>query len=159
MFPSLLIFCLLCFAAASTGAIFKPGAWYKGLAKPSWTPPNWVFPVVWTILFAMMAIAGWRVWKAAGVEAWPSLALFVLHLGVNAAWSYLFFGRRRLDWAMVDVLTLAAMVAVLTLSFLCVDEIAALLLVPYLAWVCLAATLNFRVLQMNGPRGEGRTAT
>lgn len=147
---SLLAFFAACLAAASSGAIFKPGAWYARLEKPVWTPPNLAFPIVWTVLFTLMAVAGWLVWRERGVDAWPVLALFGVHLVVNAAWSYLFFGRRRLDWAMADVTVLAAMVATLAFLFAGVSQLAGLMLVPYLFWVLLAATLNARILQLNG---------
>jgi tryptophan-rich sensory protein len=141
------------FAAASTGGVFRPGPWYAALRKPSWTPPNWAFPIVWTILFCAIAVSGWLVWETAGREAWPALVLFGAHLVVNAAWSYLFFGRRRLDWAMVDVVLLWAMIAALIAVFAPINRLAALLLAPYLVWVSIAAMLNLRLLQLNGRGG------
>ncbi len=79
-------FVLLVVAVASTGAMFKPGAWYEALAKPLWTPPNWLFPVAWTILYLMIAVAGWLVWREAGLAgAGPALTLYFLQLILNAA--------------------------------------------------------------------------
>ncbi|MDX2233057.1 MAG: TspO/MBR family protein [Hyphomonadaceae bacterium] len=141
------------FAAASTGAVFKPGAWYAALRKPPWTPPNWSFPVVWTILFTAMAVAAWLVWEAAGLSAWPALALYGVHLAINAVWSFLFFGKKRLDWAMIEVVALWLAIVAVILAFRPYSATAALLLVPYLAWVSVAALLNLRLLQLNGPRG------
>jgi tryptophan-rich sensory protein len=150
---ALLVFFALSSAAASTGAVFRPGAWYAGLRKPGWTPPNWAFPIVWTVLFCAMAVSGWLVWEAAGWSAWPALTLFIVHLAVNAAWSFLFFGLKRLDWAMIEVIGLWLMIAALIAAFARYSTPAALLLAPYLAWVTIAAALNFRLLQLNGPRG------
>ncbi|MGB3624284.1 MAG: TspO/MBR family protein [Henriciella sp.] len=156
-FAALAVFFLLSFAAASSGAVFRPGSWYEQLAKPSWTPPNWAFPVVWTILFCAIAVSGWLIWQREGIDALPLLALFVVHLVVNAAWSGLFFGRNRLDWAMIDVVLLWLLIAAMIAVFYPVSALAALLLVPYLIWVSIAAALNFRLLQLNGARGEARS--
>lgn len=133
--------------------MFRPGDWYANLRKPKWTPPNWAFPVVWSILFCMMAVSGWLVWESAGAAAWPALVLFGVHLLVNAAWSFLFFGLNRLDWAMIEVACLWLTIAALIAAFAPINMTAALLLTPYLAWVSVAAALNLRLLQLNGPRG------
>jgi tryptophan-rich sensory protein len=152
---SLVVFLVLSFTAASSGAIFRPGGWYRNLRKPKWTPPNWAFPLVWSVLFCAMAVSAWLVWEAAGLDAWPHLALYALHLLVNAAWSFLFFGLKRLDWAMAEVICLWIMILSVIMAFARISVPAALLLTPYLAWVTVAAALNFRLLQLNGPRGEG----
>lgn len=144
------------FAASASGAVFRPGDWYAGLRKPRWTPPNWAFPVVWSLLFCAMAISAWLVWETAGVAAWPALALYGGHLLVNAVWSFLFFGLKRLDWAMAEVVCLWLMIALVIAAFWTVNVAAALLLAPYLAWVSVAAFLNFRLLQLNGARGMDR---
>ncbi len=151
---ALAAFFILSFATASTGAVFRPGAWYANLKKPRWTPPNWAFPVVWSVLFCAIAVSGWLVWEAAGVTAWPALTLFAVHLLTNAAWSFLFFGKKRLDWAMAEVICLWFMIAAVIAAFAPFSRTAALLLTPYLAWVSVAAALNFRLLQLNGPRGS-----
>lgn len=150
---ALAIFFVASFAAASTGAVFRPGAWYASLRKPKWTPPNWAFPVVWSVLFCAIAVSGWLVWEAAGLAAWPALALFGAHLIVNAAWSFLFFGLKRLDLAMVEAVCLWLAIAALIAVFAPISATAAVLLVPYLAWVSVAAMLNLRLLQLNGSRG------
>lgn len=153
---SLAVFLLLSFATASSGALFRPDQWYAELRKPTWTPPNWAFPLVWSVLFCMIAVSGWLVWEAAGTGASLALAVFVLHLLVNAAWSFLFFGLKRLDWAMAEVLGLWAMIALTIMLFARFSTLAALLLIPYLVWVTIAAMLNYRLLQLNGPRGTAR---
>jgi tryptophan-rich sensory protein len=156
---ALAVFFVASFSAASTGAVFRPGAWYADLRKPVWTPPNWAFPLVWSILFCAMAVSAWLVWEAAGLAAWPALALFAVHLLVNAAWSFLFFGMKRLDWAMAEVVCLWLFIVALIAAFLPYSTTAALLLAPYLAWVTVAATLNWRLLQLNGARGATSPAT
>ncbi|MDZ4690372.1 TspO/MBR family protein [Terricaulis sp.] len=150
---ALAVFFVASFAAASTGAVFRPGVWYANLRKPKWTPPNWAFPMVWSVLFCAMAVSAWMVWEVAGISAWPALALFAAHLIVNAIWSFLFFGLKRLDLAMVDVVCLWLMIAALIAVFAGISAFSALLLAPYLAWVSVAAALNFRLLQINGARG------
>ncbi len=151
---ALAAFFVVSFAAASTGAVFRPDAWYANLKKPRWTPPNWAFPVVWSVLFCAIAVSGWLVWEAAGIAAWPALTLFAVHLLVNAVWSFLFFGKKRLDWAMAEVICLWLMIVAVIAAFAPFSTPAALLLTPYLAWVSVAAALNFRLLQLNGPRGS-----
>ena len=144
---SLLVFVVLCVATASSGAIFQPGTWYEALAKPVWTPPNWLFPVVWTILYIMIALAGWLVWRAAGFGG--AILLWGLQLVLNGAWSWLFFGQRRMDLAMIDVALLWLSIATFILLALPVSLWAGLLFVPYLVWVSIAAMLNLTVWRMN----------
>ncbi|WAP70251.1 TspO/MBR family protein [Jiella pelagia] len=145
---SLGVFVVIVLAVASSGAVFKPGAWYEGLDKPGWTPPNWVFPTVWSLLYVMIAIAGWRVYETAGLVATPFI-VYAVQLALNAAWSALFFGLKRPGLAFADVLALWVAVAVNALVFYPVDAIAGLLMIPYLAWVTAAACLNFSVWRRN----------
>ena len=94
---------LLTFAAAAIGALFVPGEWYASLVKPAWNPPNWIFGPVWTVLYILMAVAAWLVWKRYGLaRATVPLLLFVIQLVLNAGWSWLFFGLRRPDLAFID---------------------------------------------------------
>ncbi|MEH6720442.1 MAG: TspO/MBR family protein [Aurantimonas endophytica] len=149
--PSLLtlgVFIVLVFAVAMSGAIFKPGPWYQRLDKPSWTPPNWAFPVVWSALYVMIAVAGWRVYETAGLVALP-FAVYGLQLVLNFAWSWLFFGIRRPDLAFVDVVLMALAIAANIAVFAPIDAIAAWLLVPYLVWAIIAACLNRSVWRRN----------
>jgi tryptophan-rich sensory protein len=151
-FLALGVFVLLCFAAASTGAVFRPGDWYRDLDKPAWTPPDLAFPIVWSVLYVLIAIAGWRIWEARGAAAWPELALWAVSLGLNAAWSWIFFGRRQLMWALVELGLLWASIAAMIVLFAPIDGLAAWLLAPYLAWVTIAGALNFSVWRRNGAR-------
>jgi len=135
------------------GAIFRPGEWYESLAKPSWRPANWLFAPVWTVLYISVAVAGWMVWRDGG---WPGaagpLAMFALQLALNAAWTPLFFGLHRPDLAFYEIVVLWLSIAATITFFYPLSKPAALLLVPYLAWVTFAAALNFSVWQLNGPR-------
>ncbi|MCQ0989131.1 TspO/MBR family protein [Jiella marina] len=145
---SLFVFLGIVFVVAMSGAVFKPGPWYEVLDKPRWTPPNWAFPVVWSALYVMIAIAGWRVYEAAGLVALPFLA-YAVQLVLNAAWSAFFFGLRRPGLAFADVLAMWLAVAVNALLFYPIDAIAGLLLIPYLVWVTIAACLNLSVWRRN----------
>ena len=133
--------------AAASGAVFKPGPWYEELRKPGWTPPNWAFPVVWTILYIMIAYAGWNVWSKAGWSL--PIVFWAVQIGLNAAWSWLFFGLRRMDLALADVGLLWLAIAGFIVTAWPVSPLAALLFVPYLAWVTTAGLLNRSVQQLN----------
>jgi tryptophan-rich sensory protein len=150
---ALAVFVGLAFAAASSGAFFRPGAWYAELSKPAWTPPNWAFPLVWSVLYLAIAASGYLIWATGHADIWPALAVYGVHLVINAAWSALFFGLRRLDFGMAGVATLWLSIAATIALFAPIDRLAAFLLTPYLAWVTIAAALNWRMLQLNGPRG------
>lgn len=150
-------FVLACLATASSGAVFKPGAWYDGLAKPWWRPPNWAFPIVWSVLYLMIAISGWLVWRKAGLAgAALPLAVYALQLGLNAAWSGFFFGMKRMDLAFADVCALWLSIAAMIGLFGPIDAAAAWLLVPYLAWVSIAAYLNWTMMRLNPEAGGAR---
>ena len=148
---ALLAFLLVAFAAASSGAIFRPGAWYQTIVKPSWTPPNWVFPTVWTVLYVAMAIAGWLVWRRVGLAALP-FTLYAAQLVFNAAWSALFFGLKRPDVAFADLILLWLSIAGTLVIFATIDGLAALLFVPYLVWVTVAGALNLSIWRNNRER-------
>ena len=124
--------------------------WYAGLNKPRWTPPNWLFGPVWTILFLAMAFAAWLVWRRAGFTgAGAALGLFFVQLILNALWSYLFFGQHRPDLAFFDIVALWFAILAVTLLFWRLDRVAGALLLPYLAWVSFASCLNFALWKLN----------
>jgi len=137
--------------AAVTGGRYMPGPWYQALAKPWWTPPGWVFPVVWTTLYIMIAIAGWQAYISQGIG--PLVAVWVLQLVLNAMWSWIMFGRKQIDWALVDAGGMWLSIAAFIVLAWPVNQTAALLFVPYLVWVSIAFLLNLRILQMN-PREQ-----
>ncbi len=143
----------LTLAAATTGGIFKPGPFYDSLEKPSWTPPDWAFPVVWSILYVMIAIAGWMVWEVRGFSM--VMGVWAAQLVLNALWSYLAFGQRRFDWAFYEVVLLWLSVALFIVLAWPASPMAALLFLPYLVWVSLAAVLNYSVWSLNPKRAAG----
>ncbi len=141
---------LACFAAAAMGGLFMPGEWYAALRKPAWNPPAWVFGPVWTALYTMMAVAAWLVWRRGGFAAQRrALALFLVQLALNAAWTPLFFGLRRPGLAFAEILLFWLALAATLLAFRPVSRGAAWLLAPYLAWVSFAAVLNFTLWRLN----------
>lgn len=141
---------LLCFAAPALGAFSTPDAWYASLRKPSWNPPGWVFGPVWTLLYIMMAIAAWLVWRRGGWKTQRApLTLFLVQLALNAAWTPLFFGLHRPDLALVDIVLLWFAILATILAFWQAHRGAAWMLMPYLAWVSFAAVLNFTLWRMN----------
>jgi benzodiazapine receptor len=136
------------FLASMTGAIFRPGQWYDDLRKPSWTPPGFVFPLVWGVLYVAMAYAAWRIWDLEGFH--PALAVWALQLALNALWSAVFFGMRRPALALAEVACLWLAVAANLYVFAQIDAIAGWLLAPYLVWVTIAATLNLEIVRLRG---------
>jgi benzodiazapine receptor len=136
------------FAAAATGVIFRPGDWYKQLDKPRWRPPDWLFAPVWTVLYALIGLSGWLVWLEAGIAALP-LSVYAIQLLLNAAWTPIFFGLHRPGLAAVEIMALWAAILATILMFHPVNAAAALLLVPYLAWVSLAAALSLSIWWRN----------
>jgi tryptophan-rich sensory protein len=134
-------------AAATIGSSFLPGEWYQALAKPSWTPPNWLFAPVWTVLYVMIGFAGWLVWRAEGAS--PAVAIWIVQLGLNAAWSWVMFGLHYIGAALgvIAVLWLAILLFIVTARR--TSGTAAALFVPYLAWVSFAAALNFEIWRLN----------
>jgi tryptophan-rich sensory protein len=142
-----LTFLAACGAAAATGAMIQPGDWYDGLKKPSWTPPRWVFPVVWTTLYVLMSYSAMRVALAEGSA--QALAFWALQMALNTLWTPVFFGLRRMRAGMGVMVCLWLSVAATTWAFLGVDVIAGLLFLPYLVWVSIAGALNFSVMRLN----------
>lgn len=141
------IFMVACLAAGSTGGLFPPGPWYRNLNKPSWTPPNWVFPVTWTILYLCMAAAGARV--AMAPENGIAMALWSLQIALNGLWTPVFFGLKRIRLGMLVLGALWVSVAATLVALWQVDMIAGLLFVPYLIWVTIAGALNGSVWRLN----------
>lgn len=143
---SAIVFAVLVFAAASSGGLFKPGEWYESLRKPPWTPPKWAFPVVWTILYVMIAYSGWLVWEEGLITA---VWLWGAQLVCNALWSFFFFGRKMMRVALADMLLMLAFISAYIAVTMPVIPLAGWLFVPYAIWVIIAGTLNWSVLQLN----------
>jgi benzodiazapine receptor len=130
------------FLAAYLGAratMDSVGSWYAQLARPPWSPPNWVFGPVWTVLYACMGVAAWLVWRR---EGWSgAILLFAVQLALNAAWSFAFFGWRSPLAGLVNIVLLWIAIGATLLRFW--------LFVPYIAWVTFAAALNFAIWRLN----------
>lgn len=144
---SVLPFIVAVIAVASSGAVFMPGEWYRSLNKPSWTPPSWLFAPAWSLLYLMIAIAGWLVWRSAGVGL--ALGVWALNLLLNGAWSWLMFGRRQIGVALVDAMGMWLTIILFMVLAWPVSTGASLLFAPYLAWVSFAAALNASILMRN----------
>ena len=144
---TLFIFLLACAAAATTGVIFKPGEWYASLNKPRFTPPNWAFPLAWTLIYLLLAWAGYRLTLIPGSQV--VLALWAAQIALNTLWTPVFFGAHQVLAAMVILVLLWLVVAVMVVMALRLDVITGLILFPYLVWLCVAAALNFSILRNN----------
>ena len=145
----------LCEAAGIIGSFFTVQAiptWYAVLVKPSFSPPNWLFGPVWTMLYMLMGIAAYRVWRLGtnkpAVKA--AVSLFLVHLFFNAIWSILFFGAKNIPLAFVDISIIWVTLIVLIFRFKKLDRTSAYLLLPYLAWVSFATVLNYSYWLLNG---------
>ncbi|MFC6090815.1 TspO/MBR family protein [Saccharothrix lopnurensis] len=145
----LLVFGAAVAATAVIGSLAatSSAAKYERLATPSWAPPTWLFGPVWTALYVLIAISGWLFWKRHGAT-WE-LGLFAAQLVLNAAWTPLFFAAGRYGWALVDIIALLVVVVALIAAFGRRHRTAALLLVPYLAWVGFATALNASIVGLN----------
>jgi tryptophan-rich sensory protein len=150
----LLLSLLLCVGiGALAGIVTQPemNGWYMTLAKPSWTPPRIAFPIVWTLLYVLMAIALWRLWDRAAPspERRDALWFFFAQLALNAAWSPVFFGYHGIDLALGIIIALVVAIIGTIVTSGRVDRTAAWLLIPYLAWAAYATTLNAGIVAMN----------
>jgi benzodiazapine receptor len=149
-----LVFWLVVVAAVafigSSVTLPKIPTWYAGLTKPSFTPPNALFGPVWTVLYAMMAVAVWRIGAAAETAARKrTIALFVVQLALNSIWSLVFFGLESPKAALAVIVALLISLVTTLAAFWRIDRMAGLLLVPYLAWVCFATALNGAIVELN----------
>jgi tryptophan-rich sensory protein len=141
---------VLPFLASASGAVFMPGEWYAGLEKPSFNPPNWVFGPVWTLLYLLMGVSAWLVWRRRGFSgARFALGVFLLQLALNAAWTPVFFGAHMPGVALVVILAMWAAILATMLAVRPHSVLAAALLAPYLLWVSFASVLNFELWRLN----------
>lgn len=143
---------LLTFATAAIGALASTdaGAFYGRLARPSWAPPGWVFGPVWSIVYALMAVSAWWVWRARGFGgARKALVVFIVQLAANALWSWLFFVWHQGGLAFAEVLLLWCLIVATVVLFGRISTFAAVLLLPYLAWVTFASALTYAVWRLN----------
>jgi benzodiazapine receptor len=157
-----LVICIIaCFAAAGFGSIFTSKAipdWYRGLKKPPYTPPNWVFGPVWTVLYILMAVSVFLVWQkglaAPGVTT--AFTLFWIQLAANAIWSYVFFARRSVIGGIINIIILWLLILATVITSFPVSTIAGILLLPYILWVSIAMYLNIGIWVLNLANKEGK---
>lgn len=140
------------FAAAAVGAVASAsaGTFYQSLTRPAWAPPGWLFGPVWSVLYLLMGIAAWLVWRSHGWRrARVALSLFLVQLGVNALWSWLFFAWRLGAASFAEVIVLWVLVAWTLVAFWRVRRAAGALLIPYLLWVGFATALTYAIWRLN----------
>lgn len=150
----LLVSVFVCEMAGIIGSFFTAPSiptWYASLSKPAFTPPNWLFAPVWTTLFLLMGISLYLIWEKRGTEAEMKAALYVFgaQLILNVLWSLLFFGLQNPFLAFVEVVILWIAILANIIVFYRIDRNAGLLLIPYIAWVTIAAFLNYGVWVLN----------
>jgi benzodiazapine receptor len=144
-------FLALSFAPALTGIWFKPDAWYVALAKPSWTPPNYLFAPVWTLLYITIGVGGWMTYQKSGNFKKPQRAFtfYFLQLFLNGLWSWLFFGLHHPGLALLDISALWISIFAMILTMSVIRLGAGLLMIPYFFWVSFATALNFSIWRLN----------
>jgi tryptophan-rich sensory protein len=127
------------------------GSWYQTINKPSWNPPNWIFGPVWTMLYILMGIALFLVWKS-GVQSplkKAAITFFTIQMTLNFFWSLIFFNQHQIGWAFAEIIALWLMILLTIFAFARVNNTAAWLLVPYISWVSFAAILNYTIWNLN----------
>lgn len=152
--PKLLLSILIAQGAGIIGSVFTTSEinnWYRGIIKPSFNPPNWLFGPVWTLLFLLMGISLYLIWIAHGKEKIKekAVAIFIAQLVLNIFWSVLFFGLHQPGLAFLEIIILALAILTNIYYFSKLDKYAAYLLVPYILWVSFAAILNFAIWRLN----------
>ena len=148
-FISILFWIIVSGVVSYSGAQFEPGNWYQTIQKPDLTPPGWVFPVVWTSLYIMMAIAVWNVWIKVLTFKEPAIWLYLVKMLLNASWSYIFFGVHLIWLSVVNILALFFVILILIYLFHKISKTAAMLMIPYAIWVGFASFLNIRIWLLN----------
>lgn len=144
---ALLVFLALVALAAYSGMRHLPGPFYEALTKPAWTPPNWVFAPVWAVLYVIIALAGWIVWRAQGLGG--AFWVWLVQLALNAAWPWIMFGEKEITRALYDMIALWVMILLFIRLAWPVRRTASLLFVPYFLWVTFALALNFEIWRLN----------
>lgn len=147
-------FVVVTFLIGGAGSIFTSASldgWYDQIIKPSWVPPSFVFPIVWPILYGMMGVSAYIIWRKRddGHSFCCSLVYYWVHVFFNFLWSYIFFGMRDIGLALSEIIVLWAMIGGLIIVFWRIDKVAGSLLIPYFAWVTFAMYLNYTIWQLN----------
>ena len=146
-------FVALCLGISAIGGWITAesvGTWYRTLQKPVFNPPDWVFAPVWSVLYLMIAVAGWRVWRSHGMAGVRfAMTAYAVQLALNLAWSFLFFGGRMIAVALAEIVLLFAAIILNAVLFWRIDRVAGWLLAPYAAWVAFAGVLNLALWHLN----------
>jgi len=151
---------LATFATAMTAAVARPGAWYASLRKPWWVPPNWLFPPAWGVIYAIMSAAAILIWLIGeGESRTTALMVYAVQLALNALWSPVFFGVKRIGLAVIEVALLWLAVLATTVLFFGINYWAGLLFVPYLLWVTFASVLTWTMWRLNPDAPRSAPAT
>ena len=150
-FVALLISLAVAFSAAAIGAIASVRAsdFYQSLVRPNWAPPASVFGPVWSILYFLMGISAWLIWRERSSGSTRALLLYVVQLSLNALWSWLFFAWHHGQWAFVEIIVLWLLISMTIVSFWIIRPLAGVMLLPYLLWVSFASILAFKVWRLN----------
>lgn len=149
---ALVIFLVASFVVAAVGSLVTTASlepWYADLDKPAWAPPGSVIGAIWTVLYTLMALAAWLVWRQVGWSASPALVLYGVQLGLNALWSVLFFGLQNPAAGLGGIVALWIAILLTLVTFWRASPLAGALFVPYLTWVTIAGALNVLIWQMN----------
>ncbi|MEJ6393081.1 TspO/MBR family protein [Gymnodinialimonas sp. 2305UL16-5] len=147
-----ILFLGACCAAAATGSMFAPGEWYRQLVKPGWTPPDWLFPIAWTLLYLASAYAATRVAVLDGAA--HAMGFWALQIALNTLWTPVFFGLERIRAGAVILVFLWIAVIGSMVTFLQLDMLAGALMIPYVIWVSYAGALNLAILRLNAGSTE-----
>lgn len=148
-----IIFLALVAGVAFFGGQWDNKEWYASLNKPSWTPPSWLFPPVWFLLYAFIAIAGFLIWNTPHENRTLLLGLWAMQLVLNGLWSFIFFGKKEIGLALADIAALWLTIAAFTVLAWPVNQLASMLFIPYLAWVSYATALNGTIWRLNETAG------
>lgn len=152
---ALLLFIVIAEVAGAVGSIFTIAAiptWYAGLIKPSWNPPSWLFGPVWIILYAMMGIAAFLIWKQRKqlvTQVRLALQVYAIQLALNVFWSILFFGLKQTGFAVIEIILMWLAIVATIILFRKINRWTLVLLLPYLAWVTFASYLNYTIWILN----------
>jgi translocator protein len=143
---------IIVFSAGAVGSVasVESGTFYGQLSRPEWAPPAWLFGPAWTVLYILMGISAWLIWRVRGFRpALAALSLFIVQLAVNALWTWIFFVWKLGAMAFVEILFLWALILCTIIVFWRIRPLAGVLMIPYLAWVTYASALTFMVWKLN----------
>jgi tryptophan-rich sensory protein len=136
-----------------SGFFTKPeiSTWFQTIKKPDWQPPNWLFGPIWTILYIMMGIAFYLIWKkdAEASKKRTAVTLWIVQLVLNFFWSFVFFKQHQIDWALGEIVILWFFILLTIFTFARINKMAAWILVPYISWVSFAGILTYTIWQLN----------